>query len=366
MKTLDFKNRTKRALGYILSMILVACSLSMSVPYMKASAEDQVTWPVTTYSGQYKEELGTAYPYQPGAIYFYDKKDTLYVDKNSTLTLTFSSTNGRSPVYYIQSDTYAYPIGSGYGYGEGWQICTYDEAHNTVQDGNTMTFSYAGSDVTKTYVYTRTIGYDSNGDESNSLSGSIIIYLTINWGDGKAETKAKDAVKDPNYELYGKKFKHSGFTYSVISEECVSLVAIPVNSSGVIRIKDSVTYKGKKYRVATIGAKAFKVKNSVTSVVLGKNVVLIEQSAFAKLPNLRKITTGSSLVTIGAKAFYNSSNLHYVYIKSPYLNSIGKNAFKGVDRTANFRFPGIDSAAKKEIKKLLKKKSSGYKKTWVL
>ncbi|WP_026524041.1 leucine-rich repeat protein [Butyrivibrio sp. MB2005] len=366
MRTRIFRNWSK-CFSRILYVCLFACCLAILVPVMKAKAAE-INWPITTYSGQYKEELGEPYPYSPGAIYFFDKKDTLYVNKDKTLTLTFSNTYGNYPVYYFKSDTYAYPIGSGYGYGDGWQICTYDEAFNTVEDGNTMTFSYEGKPTTNTYVYTRAIGYDEEGNESNNLCGSRIIILTINWGDSSGEeaTSEDKTLRDTTAENYGKNFKYSGYKYSIISDEAVSLVAIPKNSSGVLRLKDKVQYKGKKYKVASIGAKAFKVKNSVTHVVFGKNIVEIEPSAFSKLYYLRKVTLGQSLERIGDKAFYCCSNLHDIYVKSPNLVLIGKKAFYKADRTACFRLSSLKYAQKKAIKKLLKKKSVGYVKTWII
>ena len=361
MRNMERSQKINKCVNILMLFATFVIGIMILFPAMKVKA-DTINWPITTYSGQYKEELGEPYPYSPGSIYFYDKKDVLYVEKDKTLTLTFSNTYGNYPVYYFKSDTYAYPIGSGYGYGDGWQICSFDEAFNTVEDGNTMTFSYEGKDTTSTYVYTRAIGYSDSGDELLSLSGSRIIILTINWTDSNNSS----SVEDKTSKLYGKTFKFSGSKYSIISDDKVSLIAIPKNSSGVLRLKDTVTYKGKKYKVATIGAKAFKVKNSVTSVVFGKNIVEIEPSAFAKLNNLRAVTFGKSLEIIGSKAFFKCGNLHNIYVKSPMLKSVGTKAFYKIDRTAHFSFSSLKAANKKEVKKLFKQKSIGYVKTWSL
>ena len=115
-----------------------------------------------------------------------------------------------------------------------------------------------------------------------------------------------------------------------------------------------------KLRKAVIGSKVKKINTntfygckSLTSVTIGNNVTSIGNGAFKNCSKLRKVTIPVKVKSIGKDAFRNSKNLKSVVIRGTALKSVGKNAFKGVDRRAVVKVP------KKKLKayqKLLKNK----------
>jgi len=67
-----------------------------------------------------------------------------------------------------------------------------------------------------------------------------------------------------------------------------------------------------------------------------------------------------SIVKINKKAFYKMSAIKKFVIKSTTIKSIGKNAFKGIDKKAKFKVP---EKLKKQYKKMLSAKTGFAKKT---
>ena len=98
--------------------------------------------------------------------------------------------------------------------------------------------------------------------------------------------------------------------------------------------------KGVTYKVTAVSDKAFKGNKKLTTVTIESNVAKIGKEAFSSCKNLKKIT-----VTAGK------------------LKTIGKNAFKGINKKATITVKGTKKA-KIALKKQLKKKSIGYVKTW--
>ena len=83
-------------------------------------------------------------------------------------------------------------------------------------------------------------------------------------------------------------------------------------------VPDTVTYKGKKYKVTEIAAKAFYKNKKLTKVTIGKNVQTIGKSAFEGCAKLKNITIKTTKLT---KA------------------GIGKNSFKGIVKKAVIKCP---------------------------
>ena len=65
-----------------------------------------------------------------------------------------------------------------------------------------------------------------------------------------------------------------------------------------------------------------------------------------------KITIGAGVTTIGKKAFAGCKNIKNIIVKSKSLKKIGKNAFKGINKTAKIKVP---KNKLKAYKKLFKK-----------
>lgn len=88
-------------------------------------------------------------------------------------------------------------------------------------------------------------------------------------------------------------------------------------------------------------------------------VTSIAKNAFKGNKKLKKVTIAKNVKTIGANAFSGCTSLKNVVIQSKSLSTIGKNAFKGIQKKAVFTVP---KAKYKAYKKLLSSKT-GYKKT---
>lgn len=147
----------------------------------------------------------------------------------------------------------------------------------------------------------------------------------------KAKVKVGDKVTKKKLTYVVTSVKKSNPTVALVgstNKKSVKTISIPA----------TVEISGTKYKVTAIKAKALKGCKKLTKVTIGKNVTKIEKEAFKDCKKL-------SNVTIGAKK----------------LKSIGKNAFKGIKKTATFKVP---KGKLKSYKKILKKTSIGYKKTW--
>ncbi|WP_347475223.1 leucine-rich repeat protein [Clostridium sp. AF15-41] len=107
-----------------------------------------------------------------------------------------------------------------------------------------------------------------------------------------------------------------------------------------LTIPATVKVKNVTYKVTAVSDKAFKGNKKLTTVTIGSNVAKIGKEAFSSCKNLKKIT-----VTAGK------------------LKTIGKNAFKGINKKATITVKETKKA-KIDLKKQLKKKSIGYVKTW--
>ncbi len=83
-----------------------------------------------------------------------------------------------------------------------------------------------------------------------------------------------------------------------------------------IKIPDTVTIRGVKYKVTEIGANALKNNKKITKLTVGKNVT-----------------------TIGKEAFKGCKKLKTVNIKSTSIKKIGKNALRGTNNNLTIKVP---------------------------
>lgn len=104
----------------------------------------------------------------------------------------------------------------------------------------------------------------------------------------------------------------------------------PKGAAGAFKIPDTVTLKGKKYKVTSIASSAFKNNKKLTKVVIGKNIT-----------------------AIGSKAFYGCKKLKTITIKSTKLKkkTVGMKAFQGIHKKAVIKVPKKERAAYKKILK---------------
>ena len=122
--------------------------------------------------------------------------------------------------------------------------------------------------------------------------------------------------------------------------------------SGNIVIPESITYKGSKYPVTSIGGYAFSDCSGLTSVTIPNSVTSIGNWAFSFCSGLTSVTIPNSVTSIGGYAFFYCSGITSVTIPNS-VTSIGGSAFEHCnikklyyDCTAN---PGIYSNVLKEL-----------------
>ena len=84
----------------------------------------------------------------------------------------------------------------------------------------------------------------------------------------------------------------------------------------------------------------------------------ISAKAFTGMKKLTKVTIPKNVKTIGSKAFYKDSKLKTVKIASTSIKSIGKNAFKGINKKAKIDVPDKKIKAYKRLLKSAKTASS--------
>ena len=96
--------------------------------------------------------------------------------------------------------------------------------------------------------------------------------------------------------------------------------------SGSVVIPQSVTYRGKTYRVTSIERGAFYACRSLTSVTIPNSVTSIEEYAFQGCTSLKSITIPNSVFSIEGNAFGGCSSLKSITIPNSVV-FIGKDAF---------------------------------------
>ena len=155
----------------------------------------------------------------------------------------------------------------------------------------------------------------------------------------------KEAEVKPEGQVVGTKFAVKNLKYKVLKAGNkdgknigeVSVVGVKKKTVKKISVGAFVTYDGVKYRVVSIGNKAFR-----------------------KLKNLKKVTIGKNVTSIGANAFYGDKKLTKITIKSKKLKKVGKNAIKKTSKKLVITVP------KKKKKAYAKKfRKAGNKKVVV-
>ncbi len=152
--------------------------------------------------------------------------------------------------------------------------------------------------------------------------------------------------------------------YTVVNDQSktptVEYVAPTDKTKTKVVIPQYVTYKGVKYKVTSVAAKAFKGNKKLKNISIATSITKIGNDAFNGCTNLKTVTIGKSLKTIGKNAFKNCKKLTKITIKSKRLKSVGKNALKGVNKKCKIKVPAAKVSA---YKKLFKNK--GLKKVKV-
>ena len=82
---------------------------------------------------------------------------------------------------------------------------------------------------------------------------------------------------------------------------------------------------------------------------IADNVQTIEEDAFKNCQKLKSVIIGKGLKKIEAKAFYGDRNLKKITINSKKLNSVGKNAFRNLNKKCVVKVPDTKLAAYQKL-----------------
>lgn len=174
----------------------------------------------------------------------------------------------------------------------------------------------------------RTVHFDADGEPVLYMSGELELAKA------NEQVQMKVVVKDPNAQKPGngdsgtgkpdpakptinETFSgENGQTFKITStsggDNCVTLTG--TNSKAAdYTIPDTVTYKNQTFKVTAIA-----------------------DNAFAEMADLKSVSIGKHVTSIGARAFYNCKNLAKVTFKGTAVQTIGKDAFKGIKKNASF------------------------------
>lgn len=207
--------------------------------------------------------------------------------------------------------------------------------------------------------------------------------FTITSSDSKNPTVSFDGVADKNAKavVIPKTITHNGVIYKVTTvspkaftskgdqakfkvtdnrvENLTVTYTAPTNKKKTkVNIPNYTTYKGIKFKVTKISAKAFKNNKKLKQVSIAASITDIGADAFSGCTNLKTVTIGKGLKTIGKNAFRNCKKLTKITIKSTKLKTVGKNALKGINKKCKIKVP---KSKLTKYKKLFKNK--GQKKS---
>ncbi|MBO4482701.1 MAG: leucine-rich repeat domain-containing protein [Prevotella sp.] len=116
-----------------------------------------------------------------------------------------------------------------------------------------------------------------------------------------------------------------GIKYNLNSKTKEAEVTYGKNSEKVT-IPSNVTYDGVKYKVTSIGERAFFIFDNLVSVKIPSSVTSIGEEAFSHCSGLTSITIPNSVTSIGQKAFDSCSKLTSITIPNT-LTSIEEKTF---------------------------------------
>ena len=121
------------------------------------------------------------------------------------------------------------------------------------------------------------------------------------------DKKEKNSKINSNLE---KTFIYKKYIYRIIIKPSANAKYGKVEVVGLVnknlkkaKIKNTVAFAGKKYKVTSIAKNAFKNNKKIKSVVIGKNVTKIGSKAFYNCKKLKKVVIKSKKLKLGKKVF---------------------------------------------------------------
>ena len=220
-------------------------------------------------------------------------------------------------------------------------------------------YEITDEDALPTFEYTVTVdgavGSDEDLDGTVSLSCSaaskpaIGTYtITVDVGQLKNQnvsyTNGKLTVKEAMKET----FQKNGITYKVLSYEdkTLEVVAGAEKYSGSVMIPSTVSNGGEDFKVASIGAEAFKDCTGLLSVSMDEMTDFkeIKTRAFMGCTSLEGFRINRYVTSIGEQAFEGCSAMTYMYSVTNALDEcasrvVGSRAFAGCSSLSAVSFP---------------------------
>ena len=103
--------------------------------------------------------------------------------------------------------------------------------------------------------------------------------------------------------LFAEKIVVDGIFYNIYSGSFdAEVTESPDKYSGDIVIPEMISYRGKQFKVTTIGEDAFRLCDNLSTVVIPNSVVQIERGAFCDCENLKNVRFSSNLTRIKKEA----------------------------------------------------------------
>lgn len=137
------------------------------------------------------------------------------------------------------------------------------------------------------------------------------------------------AVMQPRTKIV---YKYKITNAALNGKGTVGLIGTTVVKTNVkfktLKVSDTVTIDGVKFKVTAIGSKAFKDYKYITTISGGENVVSVGTYAFSGCKSLKTIPAFKKVTAMGGYAFYGCKSLTSMPVKDS-LKTIGKAAFYG-------------------------------------
>ena len=151
----------------------------------------------------------------------------------------------------------------------------------------------------------------------------------------------------------GKSEKKETYTVNKDGKTVTLNKSVGSGVSGNVKLSNTITVDGEKYKVTKIDASAFENNKKIKSITIGNNIKTIGKKAFKGNTTLTKVTMGTAVQSINTSAFNGDTSLKKIVIKGNTLTKVAKNAFKGISKTAVITI-NAGKKAYKRIKSLIK------------
>ena len=160
----------------------------------------------------------------------------------------------------------------------GDEVCK--DCHATIKKGNTLAKT---AHQWSTWKTTTNPSYASEGEQTRQCSQCH-----------QTETRKLNKLPLPKA---GTKYTVGGNQYTVLKAGLSVRFSKANPKAKTVTIPNAITVDGISYKVAEVGANAFKNNKKVKKVTIGANVVKIANKAFNKCPSLRNVIIKTTLLT---------------------------------------------------------------------